>query len=88
MDWSALATMGALAATGAGTVMWWMFRRLQSEVDLNKDNLAAFKLYVAEHYPTNGELRDAIGAFNRSIDAVFNKLDRIEDKLDKKADKP
>lgn len=76
-----------LFGTGAGTVVWWMFRSLAGRVDANEKELAAFKLHCAEVYVTSNELGKAIDAFNRSIDAVFKKLDRIEEKLDGKADK-
>lgn len=87
MDFSAVVSIGGMAASGAATVAWWMFRRLQAEVDANKEALAAYKLHVAETYVTGNELSKAIDAFNRSIDAIFTKLDRIESKVDMKADK-
>ncbi|WP_321905107.1 hypothetical protein [Paraburkholderia tropica] len=87
MDYTTVVSIGSLVATGTSTVVWYMFRRLQGEVDANKEALAAYKLHVAETYVTSNELGKAIDAFNRSIDAVFAKLERIENKLDTKADK-
>lgn len=76
-----------LCGTGAGTVVWWMFRSLAARVDSTERELAAYKLHVAETYVTSNELGKAIDAFNRSIDAIFAKLERIENKLDTKQDK-
>jgi septal ring factor EnvC (AmiA/AmiB activator) len=76
-----------LFGTGAGTVVWWMFRSLAARVDSTERELAAYKLHVAETYVTSNELGKAIDAFNRSIDAIFAKLERIENKLDTKQDK-
>jgi hypothetical protein len=87
MDTNNVLALVGLCGTAAGTVVWWVFRGVAARVtDLEKD-LAAFKLHVAEAYVTGNELSKAIDTFNRAIDAVFVKLDRIEEKLDKKADK-
>ncbi len=53
----------------------------------HSDELAAYKLHVAETYVTSNALSSSIDAINRAIEAVFKKLDRIDEKLDKKADK-
>jgi predicted nucleic acid-binding Zn-ribbon protein len=92
------AGIGGAVATAVFTVLGWITKRSIAQLDrkieahdeaLQKraDELAAFKLHVAESYVTGNELSKAIDTFNRSIDAVFVKLDRIEEKLDKKADK-
>jgi hypothetical protein len=88
METNNVLTLVGLCGTGAGTVVWWMFRSLAARVDNNERDLAAYKLHVAEAYVTSNELGKAIDAFNRSIDAIFTKLDRIESKVDNKADKP
>ncbi|KVZ18649.1 hypothetical protein WT88_29660 [Burkholderia stagnalis] len=51
------------------------------------DELAAYKLHVAETYVTSNALSSSIDAINRAIEAIFKKLERIDDKLDNKADK-
>jgi len=50
-------------------------------------NLAEYKLHVSETFSTKNDLGKAMEQLVRSVDAVFNKLERIEDKLDSKADK-
>ena len=50
--------------------------------------LAEYKLHVAETFTTKNDLSEVIKSFNRSVDAIFAKLDKIEGKLDMKADKP
>lgn len=98
MDWGAIAAVGCTAAAGAGTVTWYLFRRLQGQVDKQgekhakeaadlREALAAHKLHVAENYVTNNELSKAIDSLNDTIKAVFAKLERIDTKLDGKADK-
>ena len=79
--------VGGAVASGVGAVAFWMFRSLVSRVDANEKDLANYKLHVAENFVTSNELGKAIDAFNRSIDAVFAKLERIENKLDTKQDK-
>jgi len=79
--------IGGTVATGVGAVAFWIFRSLVARVDALEKDSAAYKLHVAETYVTSNELGKAIDAFNRSIDAVFAKLERIENKLDTKQDK-
>lgn len=94
MDWASLATIGCTAAGGAGTVVWYLFnsskddsKKNSAEISELQKELAAHKLYVAEHYVTSNELSKAIETLSKAIDAVFLKLDRIDGKLDGKADK-
>ena len=70
-----------------GTVLWLNFRDLKLKCETTAKELGNYKIHIAEQYVTQTELTKAIDTFNRSIDAVFAKLDRIEDKLDGKADK-
>jgi hypothetical protein len=79
--------VGGAVATAVGSVAFWMFRSLVARVETLEKDLGAYKLHVAEIYVTSNELSKAVDAFNRSIDAVFAKLERIENKLDTKADK-
>jgi hypothetical protein len=46
-----------------------------------------FKLHCAESFVTSNTLEKALDNLNKTIGAVFAKLERIEDKLDLKADK-
>lgn len=68
-------------------VLWLNFRDLKSKSEKTSDDLAKYKIHIAETYVTQSELAKAVDAFHRSIDAIFAKLDRIEDKLDHKQDK-
>ncbi len=72
---------------GFCVVMWTNFRDVKATGEANAKALADHKLHSAETYVTQSDLGKAIDAFNRSIDAVFAKLDRIEQKLDGKQDK-
>jgi hypothetical protein len=72
--------IGGAVATAIGTVAWWAFRSMHGRMsDMEKD-LAAYKLHVSETYTNRS-------AFERAIDVLSLKLDRIENKLDTKADK-
>jgi hypothetical protein len=51
------------------------------------DELAAYKLHVAETYPTSAVLAKSLDAINTAITSIFEKLDSIRDKLDAKADR-
>ncbi len=77
----------ALAATGVGGVMWWLYRSLHAKVDSIDKALADFKLHAAETYVTSNTLQKALDGLTDTFKAVFAKLDRIEDKLDGKMDK-
>lgn len=85
---------GIVIAGGA----WWMRTMWDNLKDLQKANesnktlittevanlsgrIAEIEILVAGNYMPRPE-------FERSIDALFKKLDKIEDKLDRKADKP
>ncbi|OVE48547.1 hypothetical protein CBW21_08250 [Chromobacterium violaceum] len=81
-----------------GTVAWYLYRRLQGQVDRNGEqhskalaelhkDLSEHRLHVAENYVTNTVLTRALDSLNDTIKAVFQKLDRIDEKLDRKADK-
>ncbi|WP_157222218.1 hypothetical protein [Chromobacterium haemolyticum] len=87
MDWASLATIGCTAASGAGAVAWYLFGRLQGQIDKQSDALADHKLHVAENYVTSNELSDAMKGLGKSMDQIYATLGRIEVKLDSKADK-
>jgi uncharacterized coiled-coil DUF342 family protein len=98
MDWSTVASIGVAGATGVFAVLGWMLKRSVAQMDqklkehdeaLQKrsDDLAAYKLHVAEVYVTTNELTKAIDALNETIKGVFSRFDRLDQKLDRKADK-
>ncbi len=87
-----------LLVTPFALVLWWMLRKLVADVqglekaaqernNAHDKNLAEYKLHVSETFSTKNDLGKAMEQLVRSVDAVFNKLERIEDKLDSKADK-
>ncbi len=67
---------GIVLAGGA----WWM-RTMWDLIKEQQGKIAEIEILVAGNYMPRPE-------FERSIDALFKKLDKIEDKLDRKADKP
>lgn len=72
---------------GLGLVLWSNLRDAKSTAEGNVKALADHKLHAAETYVTKSDLGKAMDTFNRSIDGVLTKLDRIEQKLDQKQDK-
>jgi hypothetical protein len=87
MDLNVLNSWLLTAAGGAGVVVWWLFRTVHARVERAETALAEFKLHCAENYVTSNTLEKALDNLNKTIGAVFTKLERIEDKLDLKADK-
>jgi hypothetical protein len=87
MDLNVLNSWLLAAAGGAGVVVWWLFRTVHARVERAETALAEFKLHCAENYVTSNTLEKALDNLNKTIGAVFTKLERIEDKLDLKADK-
>ncbi|MBP4049033.1 hypothetical protein [Chromobacterium violaceum] len=98
MDWGAIAGVGTAAAGAVSTVAWYLYRRLQGQVDRHgeqhskelaelRQDLSEHRLHVAENYVTDTVLTKALDNLNDTIKAVFKKLDRIDEKLDRKADK-
>lgn len=62
-------------------------RAIADNAAISGKSLADYKLHVAETFVTKNDLSEVIKTFNRSVDAIFTKLDKIENKLDNKADK-
>ena len=60
--------------------IWVAVRDLQEQDAALTDKLARVEVLVAGEYVRKND-------FDRKIDAIFGKLDRIEEKLDRKADK-
>lgn len=84
MDYQVLFNIvGGIAAFFGG---WWMkvlhetVRDLQEADKRLADKVAAIEVLVAGNYVKRDD-------FDKSVEAIFRKLDRIEDKLDHKVDK-
>ena len=61
-------------------IIWDALRALQSADRDLTSKVSAIEVLVAGNYVSRDE-------FNKSVAAIFTKLDRIEDKIDHKADK-
>jgi hypothetical protein len=84
VDYQALFNIaGGLAAFLGG---WWMkvlhesIRDLQDGEKKLAEKVSSIEILVAGNYVKRDD-------FDKSVQAIFHKLDRIEDKLDGKADK-
>lgn len=87
LDLNVLNSWLLASAAAAAAVIWWLFRGLYTRVEKSETALADFRLHCAEAYVTSNTLEKALDNLNKTIGAVFSKLERIEDKLDLKADK-
>lgn len=98
MDTTAVAEVGCALFSVVGSAFAYLWRRAEgqrdkaiqgqgSEIAKVKEAQKEFELYAARTYVTSHTLETAIGNFNRAVEAIFQKLDKIDDKLDKKADK-
>jgi septal ring factor EnvC (AmiA/AmiB activator) len=87
MDLNVLNSWLLGAAGVACAAVAWMFRRQDARIENAERALADFKLHCAESFVTSNTLEKALDNLNKTIGAVFAKLERIEDKLDLKADK-
>lgn len=75
----AVAIIGALGGWWM-RVMWQSLKELQAQDSKLADKVGNIKILVAGQYVKRDDM-------DRSLSALFTKLDRIEDKIDKKADK-
>lgn len=78
--------------TGMFVILLWSWMKdIKAKADKATEDLAAYKIEVAEKYTTGEELREAVNSLNRAFESYSTKLDtrldRIEAKLDRKADK-
>lgn len=92
MDTTNILLMALQGITSAFCVILWsILNNIRTKADKTSDDLATYKVHVAETYASSAELREALAAINRSFEAYSSKLDarldRIESKIDKKADK-
>lgn len=76
---SAFAVIGALGGWVLNRI-WESLKDLQSADKILTEKVGAIEVLVAGNYVSRDELQ-------KTISAVFAKLDRIEDKLDHKVDK-
>jgi hypothetical protein len=75
----AVAIIGALGGWWM-RVMWQSLKELQAQDSKLADKVGNIEVLVAGQYVKRDDME-------RTMGALFTKLDRIEDKLDKKADK-
>lgn len=99
MDSAAIAEVGCAVLAVACAVFGYLWNRSDKArddmIDAHGDAIKElkqaqndFELYAARTFVTSHTLETAISNFNRAVDAIFAKLDKISDKLDQKADKP
>lgn len=95
MDWVHVAlTVFGLLASGAGSILWYLYLSVRSDVKEARDlteqtikDLANYKLHVAERYATQGDLTKSIDALNKTIESlsrgIENMMTQVSSKLDR-----
>ncbi len=98
MDWASVAAVGCTAATGAGTVVWWLFRRQQSQADardVKRDEaiegahkqIVALKDALADHKLHVAETYVPNTQMQKAIDAFNDAIKAVFAKLERIDDK-
>ena len=59
-----------------GVVGWFLKGAIDSAED-TKEQLADFRVEVAQHYAHKNDLRDLIKGINERFDRIENKIDRL-----------
>lgn len=83
MDWTAIVEAAAIPLGVVG----YAYRSVVGRIAAVEKAQTAQALHVAQTYVTSHTMEGAIGNFNRTVEAIFAKLEKIDDKIDKKADK-
>lgn len=100
------AVLGVLGPA-VGAVLWSLYksvrddaRAAKAQAEAQKNELTAYKLYVAEHYVTQNDLTKAVANLEKSIDRLIEAVNqasketresigalqaRIDDNVDKRA---
>lgn len=77
--------MVGLVLVPFATVMWFLMRKMLDDQNKLKKALTDHQLDVALNYIQRPEFDKAVMAqkedFNKAVDAIFKKLDRIEDRV-------
>lgn len=79
MVWAVQGVLGMLVV-----LIWTNHRDVKAKADKASEDLANYKLFVAEKYTTGEELREAVAAINRSFDQYSTKLDARLDRLEER----
>lgn len=84
MDWQNLINLGGACAVG---VMGWFARQLWDSVKELRDDIAAIRLHVSEHYVKRSEVDNFRADMDKRFDRIEQLLDKLYEKLDSKVDK-
>ncbi|RWN51371.1 MAG: hypothetical protein EOS04_24165 [Mesorhizobium sp.] len=74
-----------IAVAGAVGGIYWRWGALIGKV---RDDLAAHKLHVAEHYVTKTGLAEQTTQIMKAIDGVADRLDGVNQRLDRVFEQP
>lgn len=109
MDYTAVVELGCVALGGLGGLFAYLWRRSEGlrdetikkhgqDIEALGKSLADHKLYVAEHYVTQGELTKAVEALDKTMQRLIDAVNQnsketregfaeIHRRIDTKADK-
>jgi hypothetical protein len=76
------ALLGALCV-----VLWFLLTETKKKADKVENDLAVYKVHVAETYASSAELKDALRDINKAFEAYGTKLDARLDRIDERLNK-
>lgn len=62
--------------SGLAFVLWHKFKRLQDDVEKNKEEIANFKTHVAENYSQKKDIYDMEARINEQLSHLGHRLDK------------
>lgn len=74
MDWQSIIQVIAAPMVGA---LCWMIYQLNAKLEAVKDEQFEYKVYVAESYLKKADAKDAFEKFDKVLERVEDKIDRL-----------
>jgi len=82
MDNSTLTWILQAALGGISCILWRNLSDVKHKAEKAADDLANYKVFVAEKYITSDELRQAVDALNQAFERHASRMDVRLDKLE------
>jgi methyl-accepting chemotaxis protein len=98
MDFETIKAFAIPLVAALCAVIWYLYQQVVSKVEKAQNDLADFKLHVAEKYVNHNDLADALNGIKDVLGGMSSQIKsltqdfkeftvRVYDKLDQKADK-
>ncbi len=72
---------------GFSTVLWFLFRKLYEDCEVNKDSLYKHELHCAKEYITRNDFSVVVTKLDEIQQSLKAACENFRDRLDKKRDK-